>query len=329
MRDSCGLVNKVREKIEMISDTVNSRKINLMRRAFLAAVVSVVLVSSAASGSDYLQGTDRILTIRPLGMGGGGNASAASTSALYTNPAGMMVLRLYHVELMYQYGSEMSSHLGGAAVVDSVTSPYVGAGLGFAYKGTASSPTDHDQFDVRLGIAGAFTDWFMVGVNGKYMHATHGGLGPSGRPALGSSGDAVLNTFSMDAGLLLRPVKFIGVGIAGYNLTNTGSAFAPIELAPAVAFFVADMFTGEFEFIVDFTSHSEEAFEYHAGLELFLADVVPLRAGYFFKDWDESHNVTAGIGYVSRQFGIEFGLSQRVTGPKDTTAGLGVRIFVN
>ena len=294
----------------------------------IGLVLVVALLGQSVLASDRLEGTDQLLDTRPLALGGTGMAAAASNSSLYTNPAGLMAAKLYHVELMYQYASDISSSLGGASIVDSVTSPYVGAGLGFIYKG-AGGAVDHTQFDVRLGVAGAFTDYFQIGVTGKYMYANQGGKGPNGEPALTSTGEVLLNTFTMDAGLILRPAKFISIGVGGQNLTGTGSAFAPIRLVPGLAFHIADMLITEFDFATDFTSHDDITFEYRGGVEVFIANIVPIRAGYFYKPWDGSHHVTAGIGYVSHDFGLEFALSQGVYRVMDTTVGVAVRIFVN
>jgi len=302
----------------------------ISNRVFPAAVSTalLMLVAWSARAVEQLPATDALLDTRPLAMGGTGMAAAASNPSIYTNPAGIMALKLYHVEVMYQYASEISSSLGGASVVDSVTSPFVGAGLGFIYKGAASS-VDHSQFDVRLALAGAFTDFFQLGVMGKYLYVDQGGHGPNGDPALNSTGEAELNTFSMDAGLILKPVKFLSIGVGGQNLTDTGSQFAPIRLVPGIALHIADMLITEFDFVTDFTSHSNITFEYRGGVEVFIANVVPIRAGYYYKPWDETHHVTAGLGYVARDFGLEFGLSQGVWGIKDTTVGFAVRIFIN
>ncbi|NTU51724.1 MAG: hypothetical protein HGA94_04710, partial [Candidatus Aminicenantes bacterium] len=122
----------------------------------------------------------------------------------------------------------------GGAIVDSITSSTIGAGLSLNYLRANERRRDFESWDARLAVAGTIKDIFFIGATGRYLRVEDdlesGDRGPNGRPALPSSGSQQMDGLTFDAGAGLRLANIISIGVAGYNLTNPGSAYAPLNI---------------------------------------------------------------------------------------------------
>jgi hypothetical protein len=96
---------------------------------------------------------------------------------------------------------------------------------------------------------------------------------------------------------------------------------AGIALQPAsILTIVADA-------LLDFRQVGQVRGRYSGGVELFLGNHFPIRAGYAFDHLRFSHAITAGVGYMDENFGVEFGIRQAVAPDPETTMMLSVRYF--
>ena len=279
-----------------------------------------------------LTGTMKTLDPRALGLSGAMVAGPAGTSAVYLNPATISMVPLYHFEGMYQFTARENMHMGGIAAVDSVTT-VVGAGLAFNYSGIDQSRTEHQAYDVRLSLSGAIGKMLFLGATGRYIrleqNIASSKWGPVGKPALPKSGSQQLDGFTFDAGAALKIGELISLGVTGYNLTNTGSAFAPIELAGGVSLSLLEMLLLEFDVGTDFTSHDDAAIELRLGGELFIAGALAIRGGYLYDIYYNMHGVSAGLGYVHSRFAIDAGFTQEIREDGRIAVAIGFKYFVN
>ncbi|MCP4606649.1 MAG: hypothetical protein GY847_40105 [Proteobacteria bacterium] len=292
----------------------------------------VLLANQNAIAEEPLTGTLPTMDPRPLGLGGTMRASPSGTSGIYLNPAVLAMVPLYHIELMYQYTGQEQMHMGGLAVVDSVTT-FIAAGLSFNYSGIRQQRTEHDSFDGRLALAGGIANVFYLGVTGRYMHLeqnkSSNKWGPAGTPALPPSSSQQIDGITFDIGSAFRLGNVVTLGLVGYNLTNTGSVFAPIELGGGIGLHLLDMLLLELNGVVDFTSHDDPSWEIHFGSELFLARKVALRAGYIYDIYFDLHSLTAGLGYVDTQFALDFGFMQEVVEDGRMVLAFSFKYFIN
>lgn len=299
---------------------------------FLALFVLLVGFSERAFAEKPLAGTLTTLDPRPVGLGGTLRASASGTSSVYLNPACMAMLPIYHIGVMYQYTGEDQMHTGGISIVDAVTT-VVAAGLAFNYSGINQPHLRHDSFDGRIAIGGGIADLVYLGATARYLHLkqneSSSGYGPSGRAALPSSGSIQVNGLTFDVGAAFRLGKTFTLGIVGYNLTNTGSLYAPLELGGGVSVHLLDMLLIELDSVVDFTSHEKSAWEVHLGTELFLMQRLALRMGYVYDVFFDRHSISAGAGYVDRQFAVDFGFMHEIAEEGRMILAFGFKYFVN
>jgi hypothetical protein len=239
---------------------------------------------------------------------------------------------IYHFELMYQYTGQEKMHGGGIAVVDSVTT-MIAAGLSFNYSGIRQQHSDHNAFDGRLSLASGIGDSFFLGATGRYVHVDNNtspdSWGPAGVSALPSSGNQQVDGFTFDVGAALRAGNILTLGLVGYNLTDTGSIYAPIKLGGGGSIHVLDSLLLELNGVVDFTGHENAAWQIHFGSELFLAKQVGLRAGYIYDIYYNIHSISAGIGYIDKRFSLDFGFMQEAKDAGRTVLAFGFKYFVN
>lgn len=276
-----------------------------------------------------LYGYERLIDSRPVGMGESGRASAGSNSSLYLNPAGLSLARIYHVEFLYLIEPQLNSHMGAISIVDSVTNP-VAAGLHFSYYKIDPNGINREDYDVRLGLAYNLGSILLLGLTIKYLYTDTNGRGPLGKPLLDSSGDPLLNTVTLDAGLIVNIKNRIFLGVVGYNLTVTKSLYAPLQLGLGTTLVIIQNLLISGDMVIDFSSREDtKIMNYMGGIELFLFNHFPLRGGYKYDGLKESHLVTAGTGYIHKQFSVELSFEQDVTHDKNTIITIGIKYFAN
>ena len=270
-----------------------------------------------------------IQNARVLGLGGAGRAFCPSNGSLSLNPAGMAIGRAYHVETLYGYVPTDNGHIAGGSIIDSVTAP-VAMGLGFTYTAWDPRGEDRSEYDVRLGAAYYISRLLAVGLTVKYLYADTSGHGPLVDDLFEGNGDELLNTVSLDVGATLTIGRYFSLAAVGYNLTNTGSANAPLELGVGMALTIRSLLVVA-DMLVDFTSFDETLFRVMGGAEYLVAHNWPIRIGYRWDQYRDAHAISGGFGYVSQRFGIELSIRQDVAASErlQTALVLSLRYFAN
>ncbi len=292
-----------------------------MRTIRFLTVAVVLLASSSAFAFD-------IETTRPMALAGGGRAQCPSNAALYLNPAGLALGRMYHVEALYAYIPTANGHVAGASVVDSVTSP-LAMGLSFNYIAWDPDGDDRSEYDVRLSAAYLIGQTFSLGLNLKYIYADLEGQGPLGASVFQDNGEEQLNTVSIDVGAIITIRNMFNIAVVGYNLTNTGSNAAPISLGMGLSLSIRS-FAIVTDALLDWTTREDLGYRIMGGVEYFAAQHYPIRIGYRYDGGRASHSISAGVGYLSQQWGIELSLRQDVSAENlDTHIALSLRYFAN
>ncbi len=286
----------------------------------LAALLAGLLAAAAAAPA---HGFDFGLTdARSLGVGGAMRASALGTSALYQNPAGIALSPAYHVESSYMFDDKYDMHLVGASVVDSVTSK-LGLGLGYFFRwvGKGWDRSEAQIHNIVLGAAFPIIPQLAIGANFHYVRAKIDEKAPT-PDAIPNPYGRDLNEFTLDASLAFR-MKSFGISVIGYNLTNLKSPLAPLLLGLSAFARIAMVQIG-FDVVLDWYTMGKlrkngvnigkktVALRYMAGVEIFLGEHLPVRAGSSYGAPTASPSVHAGLGYVAKSGSVETGFSYEV-----------------
>ncbi len=267
-----------------------------------------------------------IETARSMAMGGAARALGNALTGLYANPANIALTHVYHVGALAQIWPDARRQTYGATIVDS-TRPYA-AGLGAHYAALDPDGLDRKWTDVRLGLAFSASDKLFIGVAGRYLRLREAGASVRSMPLSAASAglaDApIVEDISFDAGITLRPVSSLSLGIVGANLTNPGHGLSPTSIGGGAAFGTSDL-TLEGNVVADLTTYlrtdgaSRATLRYMLGFEYLAADHFPLRIGYRYDEGVRSHSLSAGFGYIDPQFAVELGLRRTVSGPDYAT----------
>lgn len=277
-------------------------------------------------------------TARTAALAGATRAFGIGTSGLYLNPAAMSLSRVYHLEALAQIAPEARRQTYGATAVDSITSRLSG-GIGGHYGVQDSSGLKRAWTDIRFALGYPFSDKLHAGIGGRYLNLRQDGLGVLGDSYVsgGLHNDAILDSFSFDAGLVARPVPQLAIGIVGTNLSHPDNGFQPTTLGGGVGFGSED-FTIEGDVVADFTTWTDKnggsrtTLRAMLGGEYLVADHFPIRLGYRFDQGQRSHALSGGIGYVDPQFAVEAAVRRTVAGPDvmtpATTVVIGLQYFL-
>ena len=267
-------------------------------------------------------------TPRTAALGGATRAIGTDINAFFVNPAGIAASRVYHMGALAQVWPQARRQSYGAAAVDSATSR-VAAGVGGFYSTQDSEGLNRKSTDARLVLGFPLSERLLVGVAGRYLKLSQSGLGPLGASYAsgGLAGENIVNGFSFDAGLSIRPSNLLAIGLVGTNLNNPGDGFRPLGLGGGIGLGRRE-FSIEGDVAADFTTFRKTTFRYMAGAEFLAAESYPLRIGYRFDQPLKNHAISGGLGYLDRQFGVEVSVRHSVSGDRSTAIFLGLQLFL-
>lgn len=267
-------------------------------------------------------------TPRTAALGGATRAIGTDLNAFFINPAGIAASRVYHLGALAQVMPQASRQSYGAAAVDSATSR-VAAGVGGFYTLQDSEGLKRKATDARVVFGFPLSERLLIGVAGKYLKLRQDGLGPLGAslPSGGLQNAPIVNDFTFDAGISIRPTNLLAIGLVGTNLTNPGDGYRPLGLSGGIGVGRRD-FSIEVDAAADFTTYQKTSMRYMVGGELLAAESYPIRAGYRFDQALKNHAVSGGLGYLDRQFGVEVSVRHSVSGDRSTALFFGLQLFL-
>jgi hypothetical protein len=267
---------------------------------------------------------------RALGMGGALNALGVSTASLYLNPANMALARVYHLEGLAAYSPEAKRQTYGASIVDSVlNSSHIAGGLGGTWSEFDPGGIHRTWTDLRGAIAIPLGDHLSLGGTVRWLRVNQDlGAGPFGTSyASDGANGPLFNSVTIDAGATVSLLDGLRIAVVGHNLTNPGTALAPILGAAGVGYFTPT-FAIEGDGSLDFTTWGSARGRLMAGAELFVADRYALRAGWRYDAGTKIHSPSIGFGYIDPHWSIELGIRRDlISDHAETLGSLSLRYF--
>lgn len=273
-------------------------------------------------------------TPREAAMGGATRALGTGTTALVQNPANMAASRVYHLQGLVQLTPEAGPrHAYGGLIVDSVTNRLAG-GIGVVGGFLDKEGLDRSFLDVRLALALPIGDRLFVGATGRYASVSQDGLGPLGvSPVSGGLVDPsggredFVREVTFDAGVTLRATDELHFAFLGQNLTFPENAVLPTMVGGGIGF-GSRMVSVEVDGLADLHSYAETTARVGAAAEVLLGGSFPIRGGYKFDQGAAAHAVSAGLGYITREFSLEASARRTVSGPAATQLVFGIAYFL-
>jgi hypothetical protein len=163
--------------------------------------------------------------------------------------------------------------------------------------------------DLRLGLALPFSDKFRVGLAGRYLSLRENGGGPL-QPSVASSGlrdKSIVRGIGIDVGATLQPSQGLAISLVGTGINGAGTGFQPTVVGGGVGWTNGSL-SIEGDAAADFTTWNRTTERFMGGGEYLVGDHYPIRAGYRYDTGSHAHAASAGLGYISNMFSLEFGV---------------------
>lgn len=282
--------------------------------------------SASAQTAAVMPVADDYDTARGMAMGLGARASAASTSALSYNPANLALGHAYHIETAVGYSPQPGRFGFGGSVVDGFSSPVA---LGTQYRYILGNGRDGQSgMDGRVGLAYAFSDAFSIGVAGRYISFQREGRQEG--DVRGPYAEGV----NIDASIRVTPLPSFHIAVIGQNFIDYGTPLVPRLVGGSMSYTIDNMVTLAVDGFADLSTFHDAAGNLRPEMliggagEVFTGEV-PIRLGYIYDSGRGLHYITAGVGFVQPEYGIEFAWRQQFIGDDDTNLLLSFRYFVH
>jgi hypothetical protein len=302
----------------------------------LALLALVPLLERRAQADDMSTSPEQaydlgeIPNARAVGMGGALNALGVSTASLFLNPANMALARVYHLEALAAYSPEAKRQTYGFAVVDSVlNSAHIAGGLGGTWSEFDPGGMHRAWTDLRGAVAIPLGDHLALGGTLRWLRVNQAlGAGPFGTSyASDGANGPLFNSVTLDAGATVSVLDGLRIAVAGHNLTNPGTALAPITAAMGVGYFTP-VFAIEGDGSLDFTTWGSTRGRLMGGAELFAADRYAFRAGWRYDGGTKINSPSLGFGYVDPSWSVELSIRHDLIAEHAETFGvLSLRYF--
>lgn len=272
----------------------------LRASGLLAALCVLCLFSSSALADEGLT------SLRSAGMGDNVVAASAGNAGVFHNPAGLAAIPIYSIEAGYDLTAGDGTHRLGLSVADSQTNGSVAGGLAYTFSlnnGDLSGDVDNlRDHNMRVALAVPLSEAFSVGVTGQYFIFSRGRVDQS------EDGDKIrYNGFSLNIGAMARLGERFFVGVAAEDLVEVEGATGPRTLRAGAGFF-NDVIRGQFEYGAQFLG-ADTRHRIGFGTELML-EMVAVRVGYRHITDISENELSIGLGYRSRTFGIDMAFRQ-------------------
>lgn len=298
------------------------------------ALAQETQVTSTEAPASFAYNYGGVETTRESAMGGALRATGNGTTAPFVNPANLALTQVYHIEAIANVTPENGRQVYGGAVVDSTTNRLAG---GVSVTGGFMDPsgTDRSWVDIRVALSFPITQNIFIGLGGRYLKLSEQGNGPFG-PSKASGGlmdpaggrFAIVNLPTFDAGFTLKLGDLVYIGVSGQNLTFPDNGYMPTMVGGGIGVGNQD-FTIEADGVADFNSYEAgPRARVMVGGEYLLVNHVPLRLGYRYDQGANSHQLSAGVGYLAREFSIEGSVRRTLVGPDATMLFFGVAYFL-
>lgn len=265
-----------------------------------AALLAALLAPLGAHAQSY-EGA------RLLGFAEAQRALATGNDAIYVNPAGLAMAKVYSIEVGYLDDLMGSDRRFNASIVDGQAGP-VAAGLAYTY--TKRAPDAAEGTDERLeghrtelSLATLVADTAAIGVTARYVTFDR-------RDGEQDLPDEDFKSFQIDAGIQWRIWEGLSIGLAGYNLTNSKREELPIAWGAGIGY-QAEWFSIEGD--VRYNAQRGKP-RYSLAAGFIVADLFPLRFGATYDYATQGWSISAGVGFVIERFGIDIGYRQRLAG---------------
>jgi hypothetical protein len=281
----------------------------MLRLLLLSACLAAPVFAQEGEPAATVSGPDLrdLMHARNIGMGGAYLSMGYGAETVTGNPAALAAYKRYQIEGSGLWDVPNGMGMGTLALADSTNPLAAGISYQFATFGGLERRWAHIT---TLALSYALGDWIFLGLSGRH-HIIVGATNT--------------NSITMNAGLLIRPVQFLSIGISGHNLIYNFNPDISRYFAASVSALLFNQLTPAFDVRADFNGPAPR-FAYHGGLEWLIAMTVPIRAGYQYDGIQNHHYVSGGIGWFSEGSGVDLAYRHEIGGAQGKLLALTLKL---
>ncbi|MBI5544734.1 MAG: hypothetical protein HY901_12655 [Deltaproteobacteria bacterium] len=277
--------------------------------ATLASALAVFLVPALTVAEEAPSLRD-IGSVRSLGKANATIGYASDTDAVRVNPAGISASTKLNIDLGGFFGVPQHFYALSLQAVDSKINSDenipVSGGIGYQYLVAGEGFEARKGHVLSLALAvPLYPELMFVGVTGRYLHF---------------SGGVVSNAVTMDASVMAKPVKMLGITAAGYNLIDVHSVEARRSWGFGVAVGSEELFHVDVDARLDTNAEGTLKPTFSIGGEVLIADIVAPRLGYSEDMLRGAHLIAGGVSVIYDGFALDVGYRHAILGDERTFA---------
>jgi len=287
--------------------------------ATLWSAAAITLAFPAHAATPPVPGT------RALGLGGALRGAATGDSALTLNPSGMSLMRAYVIEAAYLHDSAGSatSNLGRLSIVDSTSGFNVAGGVYYNYLAQdLGAGIERSGHEGAAALSLPLGERLFIGGTVKYLR-------------LSTTGTAPTRGFTFDAGITIKPVGSVSLGVSGQNLVDKHTDRAPRMLGGGITVGATQDLLFVLDAVLDFTSRRDsggadkKVWSIMGGGEYLFAKTFGVRLGGGRRGLGDKGYLAGGASYIAQIGAIDFGIQQDLSGnARETIIGVSARLFL-
>ncbi|MDX2015048.1 MAG: hypothetical protein SFW67_32945 [Myxococcaceae bacterium] len=244
---------------------------------------------------------------RTLAMGGAYMSLGYGVETIGGNPAALSAFKRYQMEASGAWDIPNGMGFATVGLADSTGPLAMGLSYHFATFGGLERRWGHIT---TVALSYAIADWIHLAVAGRH----HVLIGASNT-----------NSVTMNAGLVIKPVPFISIGVSGHNLINNFNRDITRFFVASVSAMFFNQLSPCFDLRADFNG-PQARFAYHGGLEWLIAMTVPVRLGYQYDGIMNHHYVSGGVGWFVQGSGIDLAYRHELGGAEGRMLALTVKL---
>ncbi len=265
---------------------------HLATTALCALIVASLIPTPAGAREDWFEPAG-------LGMGGAVRTLGGDISAVRLNAAAMNSQSTYITGASYSFYGRERSHIFSTGAYDSKTSLLA---LGSTYSVHISTPPNDPENGVNWFVEDSAPQdtrtthrWELAAAYGLLDRRINFGLGLRlMRHNYRLRANSV--RFTMDTGITLWPVKFLGFGLSLQNFIPTNDPLHPTRFSGGMALSIPSIIDIGVDAVLDLNGADRVRADVHGGVNIKALQLVMIRAGYYGDRGFKDNYVTWGLG---------------------------------
>lgn len=271
------------------------------------AVFTLLLASGALAQIENSPDLRDVQAARNIAMGGAYEALGYGAEVIGGNPAALSLYKRYQIEASGAWDIPQGFGFASVAVADSTNPLAAGIQYNFA---TFGGPERRWAHVTTLDLSYAIADVFHIGVAARHQVLV---------------GASNTNSVTMNAGIVVRPIEYLSIGLSGHNLISVFNRDVSRYFVASIAGKFFNQLSPCFDLRMDF-NQPDPRFAFHGGIEWLIAQTWPVRIGYQYDGIASHHYISAGAGWFNEGSGVDIAYRHEVGGQEGRLIALTLKL---